>query len=369
MRRMSAQDLDSAKERLRIALAAFREIKPAELPYQLERFEACIARTLVAEVVRYLASLDSQVRITPEPSIFVVNGTFYQVAATPRSALSPSGLDLSVLQLNVQKPPMPIRVHGSVKGLGRVASTTSIVDPRFAQDADAITYLATGLYEFGYSLMLELVRQLIDELETDLSKHLYEHIRPLLPPQLLKFFWFNIITEDGGGIYLFDTHTAENTVTLLTTHERRRSLAPAELFAHLLVTSIPFEQMFSKNVIATDECLSVPLTVTDYRDSSIGYAQAEDFIYPGKSASVYPIVREGSAFLVASFPTEHEITFLPVLKTSRVALSLIFKDHRSAVLRILRKIRDSFHWLPHEFVSEVLAKTAVEFAKWGSGSA
>src|SRR5205814_567087 len=104
MRRMSLQDLDSAKERLRIALAAFNEIKPAELTYQLERFEACIARTVVAEVGRYLASTDGQVRATPEPSIFVVDGTFYQVAATPRSALSPSGLDISVLQLNVQKP-------------------------------------------------------------------------------------------------------------------------------------------------------------------------------------------------------------------------------------------------------------------------
>jgi hypothetical protein len=369
MKRISAQDLDAAKERLRIELTAFNGTKPAEITSQLERFEACIARTLVAEVSRYLASTDRQVRPTPERSMFVVNGTFYQVAATPRSALSPSGLDISVLQVNVQKPPKPVRVHGSVKGFGRVTSTTSIVDPRFAAYADDITYLTTELYEFGYSLMLELIRQVIDELETDLSKHLYEHVRPLLPMQMLKFFWFNIITEDGGGIYLFDRHSAENTVSLLTSHERRRSLAPAELFAHLLVTAIPFEQMFSKNVIATGECLSVPLTVTDYRDSSIGYSQAEDFIYPGKSASVYPIVREGSAFLVASFPTVHEVTLLPVLHSSRVALSHIFKDHRSIVLRTLRKVRDSFHWLPQEFIAEVLAKTVVEFTKWGSGSA
>jgi hypothetical protein len=319
MNRLTPQALASAKETLRFELAAFNGIKPAELTSQLDGFEACIARTVVAEVARYLASVDRQVRPTPDQSIFVVGGTFYQVAATPRSALTPSGLDISVLQLNVQRPSKPIRVHTSVKGSGRVTSMTSIVDPRFATHAEDITRLTTELYEFGYSLMLELIRRLIDELETDLSKHLYEHVRPLLPPQMLTFFWFNIITQDGGGIYLFDKHTAENTVALLTSHERRRSLAPAELFAHLLITSIPFEQMFSKNVIATGECLSVPLTVTDYRDSSIGYAQAEDFIYPGKSASVYPIVREGSAFLVASFPTVHESTFLPVLKTSRVA--------------------------------------------------
>ena len=350
-------------------LAAFNRTKPFDLASQLNGFEARIATTIVSEVAGYLASVDRKVRRTLDKSIVVVNGMFYQVAATPRSSLSPSGLDISVLQLNVDKPPKPVRVHGSVKGLGRVTMTTTIVDPRFVRCAEEIAYLTTELYEFGYSLMFELIRRVIEELETDLSKQLYEYMRPLLPAEMLKFFWFNIISEDGGGIYLFDRHSANNTMSLLTTHERRRSLAPAELFAHLLVTAIPFEQMFSKHVIATGQCLSVPLTVTDYRDSSIGYSQAEDFIYPGKSASVYPIVREGRAFLVASFPTVYTNTFLPILDNSRATLSRIFQDHNSIVLRTLRKVRNSFQWLPQEFITELLAKTTVEFTKWLSGSA
>lgn len=360
---------DDARQRLLKDLETFYgKLVPAELGVILTQIEEFISQAIVHEAGQLLARAMPQVQQTPAPGVVSFSGAIFQVVATTRDALSPSAFALTVIAMHGKKPMQPVRRRGVISGHGRFDSITVIVDPIFAGCADDLALLGARFFEAGYAWELELVRRTVRSIESSLAEHLYRHVRERLQSDLQRFVWFVVITQDRGGVYIFDSTTAESTIELLKEGLQRRSGSTSELFVELLLTVLPLEEMFSRNAIATGECLSVQLDVTGYRGSSAGYAQAEDFVYPGGSASVFPVVREGRAYLIAAFPTIYQSDMLPALEGSRRELERIFRDYRDGIRTTLRRVTETTRFALQEFATDLLAKLAVELAKLGGGS-
>jgi hypothetical protein len=320
-------DLEGAKTRVTANLPRlYGSTTASELVTALDLIDTTLLHTVTEEVTEYLISTHPNAKRSSQPGVVVCGDSFFEITTGQRDLVSPSALAVVVLRVQGPRHLRLVRAKGRLTGCSRFETITAIIDPELGGCVDAVLGLAQATLDSGYAWLLEFVRTQIRSLESALALKLYGYSRQMLSNDLARWLWFVVIWPQTGGVYLFDRISADAALDALTEERGATSESPAALFGHLLTTAVPFDQMFSRTVIETGECLDVQLVTAAYRDSASGYAVAEDVLYTPKVATLYPVVREGLAFLLAVFPADRRDSILPVLQ-----------EHQQELRRFLRR--------------------------------
>jgi hypothetical protein len=335
---------------------AFRHLPPEKAIDCIERIEARISVGLAAAIIRVLRRLDPRI-IGIENNKFTLEGGAFEVFVGYEDVWHPNTVAVLVIQIGLPatQPPKGVPIGGTGKYNEAQISTS----PQLQRYSDVIAELTQKFYQQGYAWLAQFLLLKVRELESSVTIDLYAALRVAFgEKRTLADRCLLILIDGNNGNYVFDLHSAEQTIKRISTQRGVIQRTTSEMFLGLLGSFLQFKQMFSRHVIASGEKFQVDFTQTEYSDKTL-FALSERVLFKSeaggsKTGTLFPLARDDPPFLVVAFPTVRESEILPVLRRHAKELQETLKKQRNRVRTLHDSHKSSLSSLSFGQVGQVI---------------
>jgi len=202
-----------------------------------------------------------------------------------------------------------------------------------------VSDLAVTIIETGYRWLENAVLVAVSKIETIMAYDLYSYIRTVFQDNsLYKHFWFVSIIK-GKIFYLYDELRVSAALSVASQKSASLGYSYCRLTAEMLTCRVPFELAATKEAIAKGSCIDFILGKSKYRESEELLVVAQNIMAGTDSLSTFPIIREGSAFFAATFPTDNRQVIEPLLQQHQSELIKRFTYHQKKIEKILNSVK------------------------------
>lgn len=194
-----------------------------------------------------------------------------------------------------------------------------------------------------YAWLEDFVSSRLIDVETELAHDLYSYVRATFQcGDYLQRFWF-VAVKDQKGYCLFDRRAALDAISKASRIARGTELTPSVISTHFVTNEADFELMVAKDAISLGQCVDVPFTKTKYRNQDFNFSEAEAAFHQADSITLCPLIREGSGFLLAGFPTPLRQIFEPLLSEHATEIIAIFQSRFGTLKHLTAILKKSIH--------------------------
>ncbi|MFC1713669.1 hypothetical protein ACFL6S_08375 [Candidatus Poribacteria bacterium] len=336
----------------------FSKVPVGQLPGCIELIENRIIENLNRNLFAFLSNTIDGVRVSRDSTTIFIDEIPFNLLIGNRDLLKSKTLGIALLcaKSEFAKSKL-IRQLSSIEGFGRYSSFEIIIPPTLEQYIGGIIQIVHTILDTGYSWLREFIRRKISSLETNLADELHSYLRQIfasIPKQgLVENIWLGVV-DRSRGFYILDKISTEKTIRILTKKKEETILSPAQLFAHLLTTALPFNHMHAKLAVSTGKCIDADLRTSKYLDDAPAFELAEEAVFMSRVNCVFAIVREGNQYLISAFPKNMKDDILPVLESHSQKLATIFRRNKS-------KARTIWKILCEKATDLSIARTGGEF--------
>lgn len=241
-----------------------------------------------------------------------------------------------------------------INGMGRFSEVRVFTAEKFLTWQENIAEVVRATIESGYKWLYGYIWNALENINQATATALYSELRQSLPSNLVDNIWLYAVTETQG-IYIPDNRSR---IIILDRVSKRTVVtrqSPLSLAVDFSTRILEYDKLFSKIVFATDQTLESTFVDAPYADC--GLEVAEEPIYRAKDLAVQPLVREGSARLVASYPLGLREELEPLLKKKR-------KDLKAIMERSMESLHKQLLQIEHNSKQSKSTGSIINTARW-----
>jgi hypothetical protein len=274
----------------------------------------------------------------------IIQSEVLSVAIVPRTLRAP--------QPNYRE--LIVNLHG----VGRYQKIQIKLPVSLSIRSEPLGQLANTVFETGYEWLNRTTRTVVRQVQANLATALYDYLRILLPQRdVTAQVCFGAVTK-SRGYYVIDETMIASAIDSVHGEAATVGVSPARLVAEFMSKVMPFETMHCKAAIISGDCIDVDLRKSKYSGPASLYRSAEIAILSSPSISIFPLVCEGQAYLVAVFPTDLKDLLKPVFTAHKSEFAALFNNAKSSLRRILAVLEEPRRRMAYgrigEFVGGVL---------------